>query len=172
MALGIKEAACPEMAGEKPGHCAKCGKPVTGRRRNWCSDECVNFWFQNHWMNSARRAMISRQTVYALEPGRERYHWVTSGVAVQTVGVPVGIACEGCGAVVPVGGTPVEVDHIERAMGRHGEASCVHHMRNLRVLCVPCHRANTKRQAGEDGLRRREENKRRKGFLPMPMEVA
>lgn len=40
----------------------------------------------------------------------------------------------------------LEVDHIKAARGAHSKHACVHHLDNLRTLCVPCHKARTAEQ--------------------------
>lgn len=45
--------------------------------------------------------------------------------------------CARCGPT----NEPLEAHHIERANGRHGQLSCVHHAENIEVLCRPCHLA-------------------------------
>lgn len=44
---------------------------------------------------------------------------------------------------------PVEVDHIEPALGHHHVHSCRHHRSNLRCLCPPCHKKRTAMQRAE-----------------------
>lgn len=43
-----------------------------------------------------------------------------------------------CGAV-----GVVDVDHVVAARGLHNVHACVHHVSNLRCLCVPCHKDRT-----------------------------
>ena len=42
--------------------------------------------------------------------------------------------CQTCGS-----NERLEVNHIQPALGRHGEISCIHHQDNLIVLCHECH---------------------------------
>jgi len=37
-----------------PTGCGRCGNPLTGRRRMWCSDECAQEYYKNHIWNVAR----------------------------------------------------------------------------------------------------------------------
>jgi len=37
----------------------------------------------------------------------------------------------------------LEVNHLDPALGRHGQLSCVHHLDNLETLCLPCHKEHT-----------------------------
>lgn len=42
------------------------------------------------------------------------------------------------------GRSPVEVDHITPAFGKHSKASCVHHLSNLQLLCKNHHLQKTR----------------------------
>ena len=50
--------------------------------------------------------------------------------------------CAQCGTL----SQDVHVDHINPAKGQHGRWSCIHHIDNLRILCIPCHKAHTRQQ--------------------------
>ena len=121
---------CPGMCQKwRKGLCRRCGSELTGRRTTWCSDECGSWWFNNHWFNYAKGGVADRRKVEG------SWRWT----------------CELCETVV----VSYEIDHIERARGRHNVASCVHHQENLRLLCKPCHRAVTAAQRREDAERAR-----------------
>lgn len=98
----------------------------------------------------ARRAALYNAEVYAIDRCREGACDVQWGCATGTYmkapvahGHPIGRACARCDLI---GDFRPEVDHIRRAMGRHSKTDCIHHQTNLRVLCVPCHRAVTAEQ--------------------------
>lgn len=57
-ALAAAEA-CAQMAYPAPG-CRRCGGEVLAPRLNWCSDECVQWWLDNHSWTDARRAALER----------------------------------------------------------------------------------------------------------------
>lgn len=98
------------------GVCDRCQSPLAARRRRWCSDECSDWYFSNHVFNVARHRARVRDNHRCVN-GCERDGW-----------------------------NGVEVDHIEAARGLHGKHACVHHLDNLRSLCVPCHKARTAAQ--------------------------
>ena len=52
---------CP-LVEKRKGFCSwkPCGKPLPKKRRNWCSDECRNRWWENHIWDAARKACLKR----------------------------------------------------------------------------------------------------------------
>ena len=118
-------ASCVVAHGLSERKCAWCGAELPTRRRTWCSDKCGDAFWNNHWWSLARRAAKRR----------DKYK------------------CKRCGHK-PLGRTHadyrkmrktdrLEVNHIERAMGRHREVSCIHHLVNLETLCLACHKIET-----------------------------
>lgn len=55
---------CPDSPAHghhhQPGECTWCGKQVSGRRRTWCSDDCVHAALSRHDWNSAKTAALKR----------------------------------------------------------------------------------------------------------------
>lgn len=104
----------------EPTYCRWCNKPLTGRQQRWCSTTCANDAAANHWWNAARHRARRRE-----------------GNACVRCGTPEYALVDGRPVVVQL-----EVHHRdERADGRHGECSCVHHVDGLETLCRPCHLA-------------------------------
>ena len=139
------------MFGEnREKRCVRCGELLTGRQLHWCSRSCVYWWRANHYYGAARLAALDNAEVYALEHCKKnacdvQWDWFTGTYTEvpQPHGHPIGRACARCDLI---GGFRPEVDHIEQALGRHSKTDCIHHQTNLRVLCVPCHRAVTAEQ--------------------------
>lgn len=40
--------------------CAWCGKPLQGRRRRWCCNDCGDAWYRSHTWTGARGAALKR----------------------------------------------------------------------------------------------------------------
>lgn len=103
--------------------CWHCGANLTGRRRHWCSDECGQWWQNNHDWNSARHAAIRRDNS----------------------------TCVKCGAIGDYTGSqraevPLEVNHIEPRNGKGYANGCWNHQENLETLCHNCHVGVTNQQ--------------------------
>lgn len=98
--------------------CTRCGMPIGPRKYRWCSVECGRWFGDNHNFRRAREHVL------------------------KAAAVKGGYLCAFCESVV----ARVEVDHIEAALGRHGKSNCIHHVANLRALCVPCHKDRTRAQ--------------------------
>lgn len=105
--------------GGDPKRCRWCDAEFKGRRFRWCSDACADTANREHHFNAGSH--------YAkrMRP-----------------------ACERCGAkpgtVRLADGTwsrriDLEAHHVEHALGRHRECSCIHHSSNLEVVCHECH---------------------------------
>lgn len=45
---------------QRKGRCRECGEKVSGRRRSWCSDECVDSYLVRSDANHARRKLLER----------------------------------------------------------------------------------------------------------------
>ena len=110
---------------------ASCRKPLTGRRKAYCSDKHAREFERNHLWLAARQA------------ARRRAKW----------------ACEQCGfKPADVRRDPslksayrryelkLEVNHIEPLIGGYRAFTCLNHQSNLEVLCHRCHLAVTKEQ--------------------------
>lgn len=99
-----------------PDVCDRCEAELPKGRKRWCSDDCSLTYYLHHIWQYARNAALRRDK-----------HRCVNG-------------CE------PDDVTPLEVDHIKAARGAHSKHACVHHLDNLRTLCVPCHRKRTAEQ--------------------------
>src|SRR3978361_213271 len=42
------------------GRCNRCGKKLSGRRKRWCSHECEDFHWANHYWELAKKAVLKR----------------------------------------------------------------------------------------------------------------
>lgn len=111
---------CPLLPVLRPhvdGECDKCGKPLSGRRRRWCSDKCAGWlaheFAKNHEWRYARRAAKRR----------DRYR------------------CVKCGSQ-----SKLEVNHISPLFGSGYTPSCLHHLEGLQTLCHGCHVKETNLQ--------------------------
>jgi hypothetical protein len=86
----------------------------------FCGQQCRDVARGNHYFNEARKLR----------------RWAD------------GHRCTGCGKSGT--GVTIEIDHIERAWGRHNVPSCIHHQDNLQSLCggggKSCHQKRTNRQ--------------------------
>ena len=138
---------CPEMnQNPQPGYCGRCGAALSGRRTKWCSDECSDWFWRNHRFTNARFEALATASVYRLATADATWcRYCPSGPH----GHLAGHVCALCEAL-----KGAEVDQVERARGRHGELSCIHHQENLRVLCRDCHKAVTAQQRREDSGRK------------------
>lgn len=108
--------ACLPGAGV-PGVCDRCEAELPKGRKRWCSDDCSAHYYRHHIWQYARNAALRR----------DKRRCVNGCVFVDST-------------------VPLEVDHIEAAKGAHSKHACVHHLDNLRTLCVPCHKARTAEQ--------------------------
>ena len=101
-----------------PGRCCRCNAPLTGRRRSWCSNDCIDAHYRDcgfSWAHDVYEANIARFGGF----GR----------------------CCRCGASFPrPSGDRGEADHI-RPIALGGDPVAVE---NGQMLCVACHRAKTR----------------------------
>lgn len=112
----LVDEACLPGAG-MPGVCDRCEVELPKGRKRWCSDDCAAHYYRHHIWQYARNAALRR----------DKRRCVNGCVFVDST-------------------VPLEVDHIEAAKGAHSKHACVHHLDNLRTLCVPCHKARTAEQ--------------------------
>jgi hypothetical protein len=102
-------AACPLSAWDgDPAACRWCDRPLPARAKRFCCAEHRIEALKNHEFRYARDAALERDEHTCV--------------------------VEGCGGVATFE-RALEVDHIEQALGRHGDLSCIHHLTNLRSLC-------------------------------------
>lgn len=130
---------CPDMPGHRAAErlCDACDKPLTKRQQRWCSTECSRLYWENHQWGMARQACLNRSVaVYQIT----RTHRP----------IPISWRCSVCGCTT----RKPEVNHRTPALGAHSRESCAHHQENLEVLCIPCHRSETRRQHAAGELRR------------------
>jgi 5-methylcytosine-specific restriction endonuclease McrA len=136
-----------------------CGEPVTGQRRNWCSDECVSEWRIRRDPQFARRRVKKRDRGVCSRCGRdtlgiERFLLETmprqeGGPAFEewhqmfkeALGLGVGARVNGYW----------DMDHITPVV--EGGGGCG--LSNLRTLCIPCHRGATAELAARRAAERR-----------------
>ena len=123
---------------QKPGCCAKCEKPLSGRRSRWCSTECATWLYlergKNHDWKMARAAALERDGYKCVVCGHD-------GKADKMVVDRHGHASRY---------TELEVNHIVPRRGARYSRSCRNHLSNLETVCRACHKQITKRQQIED----------------------
>lgn len=96
--------------------CKRCGGPLSGRRRAYCSDECRKVYWVNHYWGDARIECIERAGRY----------------------------CQGCGKTGAearrrvIAGSGLVAHHVIHLKGDRAE-SCYNHQANLVCLCTECH---------------------------------
>lgn len=110
----------PRYADYPPGVCRLCGAPCPGRRTLWCSDDCGNL------------------VAASVNPSRAYAHLTALH----------GHCCWQCGSGEPF--VALEVDHVRPLWSLTPRERC--QLRwwlpfNLQLLCRPCHKAKTAREA-------------------------
>ncbi len=113
--------------------CSLCGVPVSGRRKSWCSQACVD------------RYMLSHQGV-----ARDRVWQRDGGVCALCGRDPSDVHGPFLSVWQAKKAKAWEADHIVPLI-EGGE----HSMENLRTLCLVCHKAETRALAGRLAERRR-----------------
>lgn len=136
------------------GICSLCGGPLSGRRRSWCSDECVKVW---EWATIPRAAITHLRALHGdgcwvcgltEEPIRENHYTANPGPVIE--------ADSGGPVMVPI---TLELEHTRPLWSLTDEERS--ELRwwlpfNLALLCVRCHRAKTKEESAERARLRRE----------------
>jgi len=137
--------------------CYRCGEPLQGAKRKWCSRACEEAWWTNHAWAWASSAVRQRDDHTCVRCGRHRGDVIDPGYCRQD-----GHAwpCPDAERMGPTAYTwphyrigtravEIEVNHREPLVGRGYHAGCVHHQDGLEVLCHECHVEETNRQAAE-----------------------
>ena len=154
---------------DTPGVCNRCGKTLTGRQTQWCSDECSRSLSAEHDWTVARRAAKQRDRHRCVRCGqspkvrrrvdRIDLSWRSSQFRLKNLGIEI----VGIEIPIAIGDTReaaryvdvyewterLEVNHIEPRVGRGYGFGCHNHLSNLETLCHPCHVIETRRQAAE-----------------------
>lgn len=159
----------PFMQPDK-GRCRWCWGAVPKGRRSWCSDACVNEYREETDWNFIR-AIVEKRDRGICWFCETDTRWVCEAVQALRMGNPefwngteLRPSRIAPGKMVPfprwkilrrelIGGYfgDWEADHIQaRADGG------ADHPKNLRTLCIGCHKQRTKKQAGERAQRRRD----------------
>jgi len=138
--------------GRQPGECTLCGAQVPRGRRRWCSQACVDQYKQDHDPAFVRRRVEERDRGVCRQCGADtakikRIAWLArrDGLAVwQHLGAHYrGLGFDGLW-------TLWHADHIRpRVLGGGNE------MKNLRTLCIPCHKVETAKLAQQRARLRR-----------------
>lgn len=147
----------PRPPFERVGNaCSMCGtSPLPGRRRSWCSEECVDLWYVATRGEAAYRQLLELhgrqcwQCSATWEPGK--IGWADR--LGQVIGPYDAPFCR-----IPEYGPPaprpvsLEVDHVRPLWSLTDEERT--ELRwwlpfNLQLLCGRCHKAKTKREAGD-----------------------
>lgn len=145
----------PPTPFSNPGACRWCNTPVSGRRRTWCGDDCVRA-YMDQFPGSMRAAVEKRDNEVCAQCGRdcrvlmERIRKRTDpfygssdrGAKVRALkwhrllgrlGVSRGFRVRHLW----------EADHIRPLVEGGGNE-----LANMRTLCRPCHKAETRALAG------------------------
>ena len=136
----------PLVRGPKGGYlCRWCKKECLGKRRTYCSQDCIDEWLLRS------RSEVAAQKVFE----RDRGICAVCGVDCELLfrqlrGLPWLERHELCRQYgIPVhrlsGKRIWDVDHITEVV--KGGGSCG--LENLQTLCLPCHKAKTARLARE-----------------------
>lgn len=131
--------------------CRRCGQPCRGRRRNWCSEACVQAWLdEHHWGRMLARVWERDQGVCrrcGLDCGRLQR--IVRGVVALAGGQSRATAewvlvALGFDRRHVAGRRLWEADHI-RARKEGG----LNALSNLRTLCAVCHKRRSARQVSD-----------------------
>lgn len=151
-------AALPHL--ETDGVCNRCGKPLSGRQKQWCGPACSNELTREHDWNWARKAARQRDGERCVRCGGDgsadrpkRWRPVETINHARRLGLdwpseagrPHGLYVAERSHHLPW----LEVNHIDPRVGRGYGWGCHNHLSNLETLCHGCHVAETKRQAAE-----------------------
>lgn len=120
--------------------CVWCGDPLEGQQRRWCSDDCVNeYQIARGDQNAARRWLWMREGGVCQ----------LCGTDTVTISYVRAVPASERSSYVRTG--EWEADHIV-PIAEGGPLV----RENLRTLCKPCHRAETKKLRARMAARRRE----------------
>lgn len=143
---------------DTPGVCNTCGTRLTGRKTQWCSDECQNVLRRNHDWGTARHAAVLRDGHKCVQCGGtgERRQWIPLNLwdprhRAQIIAIGLNPdSIPGAHRLQIVRVLPwLEVNHIDPRVGRGYGWGCHNHLSNLETLCHVHHVEETKRQAAE-----------------------
>jgi 5-methylcytosine-specific restriction endonuclease McrA len=131
--------------GRQQGQCTWCGKPVSGRRRTWCSDECVTAFLIQHSWPYVRRAVELRDGGVCCRCGTDTVRLRQFVRRMQSRDREAGLALWRFYRSLGFPGHTArdwwEANHkIPRREGGTNDLD------NLETLCLPCHKAETAAQ--------------------------
>lgn len=132
-------AVCTVAHGVTDGRCAWCGDELPKRRRTWCSDRCADTFWNNHWWSLARRAARRRDKYACTRCGKKAPKRPSRARFPKEAEYKAAMRSYRKARKVE----RLEVNHIEQALGRHRQLSCIHHLANLETLCGDCHKVHT-----------------------------
>lgn len=129
---------------DQPGVCARCGRPLTGRRRKWCGDDCERAWQRNHIWSMAKEWAKRRDGYKCVKCGNDggehrpkRYEKQSPMMLAQLgIEVPPG---EVVHRIWRQNYSWLEVNHIDPRNGGGYNSGCHNHLSNLETLCHSCH---------------------------------
>jgi 5-methylcytosine-specific restriction endonuclease McrA len=147
--------------------CRLCSAVVEKPRRQWCSQECVDRYLETSWnllrgklekrdkgicvscgCDTARLERILRHAQYDANKNWSRDITRTVSEIIKQMGFNASRSYW-------------EADHIQEVI-RGGQ----NRLENLQTLCVPCHKAKTRRMHGE----LKQERRARLGVMPLPFQ--
>lgn len=127
--------------------CAWCGMTVPARRSRWCSDRCDRAYGANHAWNAARWEALQRAGNTCERCGRgSRPRILLNLLWAATNTTPPAFGSPELSEWYRWVHVALEVNHVTPIRGRHAEFGCHHHQAGLEVLCVDCHREETRAQ--------------------------
>lgn len=141
----------------EPKRCNLCGTPPEGKRRTWCSDDCVHLWFVATSGQDAYRELVALHGQECWECGRQ---W-DPGVIPWHLDVTHRVTADRRQVLGPWPPTPVAlaVDHVRplwSLTARERRDLKWWLPFNLQLLCTSCHAAKTRREAGLRARAKRE----------------
>jgi len=110
--------------------CKKCGDPLTGKQKRWCSPECSKLGLKAEYKKRNKAKVLAYNREYRSKGVRP-----IKRVRKQKTIKERGGICERCGT-----SKKLQVHHIKPA-----RVGGTNELRNLLVLCDPCHKEWEKR---------------------------
>jgi len=153
-----------ELGPHKLGVCRWCGGPARPPRRYWCSDRCVREWqsFDPRalrvacWKRDGGLCRLCGRDVGQLERFLRRMRDTAKRAGWHPERVPAELAKRARRWAGLIRQLRIDLRHLWEADHKipvcEGGPNC---LANLRTLCLPCHKAETKKLAARRAQKRR-----------------